>query len=414
MKSKINRILIIAIIVLLGIGMNTAVYGIDYDQIKQKSNTEFVILGYNDRVKAEKGWFTPHKENNAWVYCSQHGTRYGATLMNNDLDKYGVDLLKVFGMPEENGEFVVATQGPYCTASIEYDGAEDTFADEYEKYKENESKWYSMEYSFKEAYTLKDYQDIAYSFAFIAESGDKWNLDDIRTQLVVWASTINEGKDLNEKDATEKEYNDAIALVNEAKAYKNFYESIHDEDDKDIFNKNISVNTNKANVGVDNGYYIVGPFTVKYPDGQYDDKNKFSWINDIVGVTETGATVEVELLDENGNKIKKESIGINGEKSLNGEKFYIKFQDKTAKEIKLKVDFGYIESCYAEMSKYEGVQYYWFWRKETISEKACYVKEYTGKADDYDMKDHVKHQYIYNNALTDSSTHECGRNNKLY
>lgn len=234
-------------------------------------------------------------------------------------------------------------------------------------------------------------QDTAYVFAFakdeynlkytgdIIDNGNTIDTEKVQyTQQVqwdVWYTSANSGK----KDFDIKN----VVLGKEAVAFKDFYDDIHDEKGNDIFQSKVKNNTKKEKVKVavnDDGSYTVGPFNFSYPVGQYNGVNKFSWITDLYAITEKGDRVDLEILTNAGRKISKNSIGKDGANVLNGQDFYIKFTNKTAKKISLKINFKYLESCYAEMYKYKGYRCKWEWVERV--EKTC-----THKQHKYDEED---------------------------
>lgn len=173
--------------------------------------------------------------------------------------------------------------------------------------------------------------------------------------------------------------------------HQEIYESKLNYDSySDIFANLIKNNTDVDNIIVEvnqaEAYYIVGPFNITYPDGYVDSikKNKFSWINSIQAVTEhedgteKTYTPEILVLNENGEKVNLSEnssdlteitrIQKDGDYKLNGQDFYIKFYSTSAINLKLKVDFGYIESYDGEVVTYDGKSRGRDWNEVTVKD----------------------------------------------
>lgn len=151
----------------------------------------------------------------------------------------------------------------------------------------------------------------------------------------------------------------------------------------------------KTNVKRSATQYVVGPFNMSYPNGEWDGINKFSWVKDVRILDQDDNLVgsiltrNLEIIDKNGNKImdtvvKFDSQGkaIYGEKlnvPRNGEDFYVKFVSDYVTDITVNVDYGYLEKCDVLAYRYEGTFYYWQWKYESDGTHRYEVSE-----DDYD------------------------------
>lgn len=171
-------------------------------------------------------------------------------------------------------------------------------------------------------------------------------------------------------------------LYDEAAAYNKFYSNIHDSEGKITYNVKRENENDPIKVAVNqnNNSYILGPFTISYPQGQYGDK-KFSWISSITGTDQDNNLLEgLKILTEEGkaetdyvggriiyDEKKEEYVWDDTPRELNvpknTTKFYIKFNSNTAKKVKFKVNFEYIESYEAKAYKYTGTQMARWWTK---------------------------------------------------
>ena len=213
-------------------------------------------------------------------------------------------------------------------------------------------------YRFTESNTFSwhEHADAAYVLAQMSEEEKLISWD---TAYGIWNSSISNPK----RPVPEGEN---YPIVAESQAYKSFYELIHDgTTTNDIYESLIKDETKNVKIGVNQqeGYYKIGPFKIDYPDGVYDSKNKFSWIESMVAITNVGE-IPVTILDNKGTEIKIDDLKENGKDTLDQKEFYIKFYSTEATEMSLKVKFGYVEHCDATMTKYTGVKIYRNWVKE--------------------------------------------------
>ena len=208
----------------------------------------------------------------------------------------------------------------------------------------NNNTYYYYKYELEGEINALEHQDAAYALAEACERGILMSWD---TAYAIWESSISDPKRIGGYD-----------LIKEAQAYWKFYKLTH-SGTTDIFETLIKDRSSNIKVGVDQtgGYYVVGPFKVTYPDGVYNGKNRFSWVEKVEAVTDTG-TYPAEVLEYS-------DFGKEGSTSLNGKEFYIKFYSNTATNVSLKVKFGYLESCSATMKKYVGKRMNCNWTLQT-------------------------------------------------
>lgn len=210
-------------------------------------------------------------------------------------------------------------------------------------------------YRFTETETLSwhEHSDAAYVLAEMTEQGKLISWD---TAYGIWNSSVSNPK-------REGDY----AIIAESQAYKGFYELIHGgPTTNDIYESLIKDETKVVDRGVnqEEHYYTVGPFKFDYPNGVYDGKNKFSWIESIVADTNVGQ-IPVKILSKTGEEINVDNLKENGTETLDQKEFYVRFYSTDVTKMKLKVRFGYLEHCDAAMIKYTGVKIYRNWVKET-------------------------------------------------
>ena len=200
--------------------------------------------------KANEEWsFLPSRVDGHFIYyCIEHGNPYNVNL------PAGYD---------EN-----STYGKWCPVC---NPNGDPQPSEWDKART------TLRYN-KQSTTVNDreYQDVAYVFANAKEAGKLEG--DLTTQFSIWATSINSIP-----------YKDTGAWGLEAVEYKKFYDSIHIHDStnnsyQDIYSSKVKDKTNINNVTVQvdqqTKTYIVGPFKVEYPKGEYNGK-KWSYITNI-------------------------------------------------------------------------------------------------------------------------------------
>lgn len=220
------------------------------------------------------------------------------------------------------------------------------------------------------------HQDAAYIFSHATEG----LIDLLQMRWTIWRLPINMG---SPAAANEK----WLPLENEAKAYKKFYDYIHNTvNDKtgygatadrfiQLIKDNGNYNTIHNMVNRNEDYYIVGPFNFYWPDGRAPDGiNKFSWLSNLTildqnknGIADMKSGT-LQIIDKNGNLIydtDKDGNKLNVPKI--NEDFYVKFHSTDISEMQVKIDFGYLESCPTVAHRYDGKFQNWRW-----------IKEYTG------------------------------------
>lgn len=201
-------------------------------------------------------------------------------------------------------------------------------------------------------------------------------------------------------------------IVAEAKLYDKFYRSIHQvpngsltgqtEEPVDQYTQKLKNKTDMNNihkmVNREEGYYVVGPFKISYPQGKVGNVNKFSWISDVMVLDQNGTQIAstkkstLEIIDKAGGKILDTDKDGNWQNvPKDNQEFYIKFNSREALEISLKINFGYLESCSATGYRYEGNFVNWYW-KATAAEE-CKHKRWSNSQQAYVDANDTKFNY---------------------
>ena len=258
--------------------------------------------------------FFPTSAEGGVLFCIQPGGSFKATLTRANYDRYPVGAywpsasytcISKLGTPPKLGYYLKYEAG----ATIDYSAHQD------------------------EAYNLANFEE-------------KGGIISWASQYATWSSSVS---------------NPMAAFTEgaEGKAYQKFYDSIQAG-----FDSLVSFGKGDVKIGVnqDEGSYTVGPFTVTYPDGQYNGKNLFSWIEKTEVVTDSG-TYPIQILDRGGAEIT--GLGKEEANTLNGKEFYIKFYSTEATKItNLQFTFGYLHHCEATMTEYKGTKIERYWYKE--------------------------------------------------
>lgn len=286
---------------------------------------EFMVFDGEEGVSEHH--FFPHQINGNMFFCIQWGGAYNATLSRAQYDAYFVG--------DHDPETAVCENSHL---GKKWDG-----------------KLRYMKYTRGSQIVAWQHQDETY---ILADAIEKGNLASWDTAYGTWSSSVSNPRQAFEQAA-------------EGNAYKTFYEETH-SGETDIFVTKVIDQTDKSavNIGVDQntGTYTVGPFKVSYPDGQYNGQNKFCWIDNIQAVTDAG-TYNVEVLSSGGSPIS--GLGKDQGGTLREKEFYIRFQSREATSVSVKIDFGYLESCSAEMWEYNGVYMYRYWEEVTAETEVC-------------------------------------------
>lgn len=229
----------------------------------------------------------------------------------------------------------------------------------------NNTKYY-YKYEEGQTFSFYEYPDAAYVLAEMMERGGVINWD---TAYGIWNSRLSNPKRIG-----------SYSIIEESKAYDTFFKTIHGGyTSNDIFETLIKDNTGIVDVGVNQteGSYTIGPFRIDYPDGVYNGQNKFSWIESIEAVTNAG-TLPVKILLSSGQEININDLKENGSQNLDNKNFYVKFYSTTATQAMVKITWGYLEHCEAQMTEYIGKRIYRNWEKE-ISPTKCNQHGYWGR-----------------------------------
>lgn len=160
--------------------------------------------------------------------------------------------------------------------------------------------------------------------------------------------------------------------------------------------------------------YVVGPFSVEYPNGNFNGVNKFSWITNVrvkdqngveIGNVENGT---LQIIDKNGNLIyDNDRNGVQRNVPKNRTEFYIRFKSNTALRVSLTIDFKYLESIEAEAYRYDGKIYEWRWVKvddgEHSKQHKCGEKHETCNRDGERVKCGTKYHWM----VVKEDSHKC-------
>lgn len=288
-------------------------------------------------------------------FCIEPGVEFGATLSASENTSYpaGSTLPK-------NGDY----QCVECYPDLSAPWANGTK--------------YFYRYTEDATFSWHEHSDVAYVLAQMTEEIDESTgenkLMSWDTAYGIWNSSISSPK----REPPEGVH---YGIIAESQAYKNFYEIIHGgATTNDIFETLIKNESNaKVNVNQKEGYYKVGPFKIDYPDGVYDGKNKFSWIESIVAATDLGEKAVTILVDN--TKVEIDDLKENGTNTLDQKEFYVRIDDTEITDMKLKVKFGYLEHCDATMTKYTGTKIFRNWSKETSEETHDHPVEHDAEHD---------------------------------
>ncbi len=229
----------------------------------------------------------------------------------------------------------------------------------------NHTKYY-YKYQQGQTFSFYEYPDAAYVLADLSEKGQLLSWD---AAYGIWNSRISNPQRIGD-----------YAIIEESKAYDEFFKMIHGGyTSNDMFETLIKDNTLEIRVGVKqtDGSYVIGPFNIDYPKGVYNGENKFSWIDEMEVITNTGVLSPIIQL-ASGQVISIADLKENGTETLNKKDFYVKFYTTTATEAILKVTFGYLEHCEAQMTEYIGERTYRNWLREVGIER-CDAHGYYSK-----------------------------------
>lgn len=313
--------------------------------LSAKAQADFTVT---QSPRTDHGLFNPYKADGTFTYyCIQHSTPYEANL------PAGYQEGQTYGEP-------------WCPAC----GAAPTPP-------WTESKK-TMEYKFNSSVNDREYQDAAYVMASAVEEGKTM---DMQTQYSLWMTGLNIGTHgfyYVRGGGTRQD--PPGTWGNEALAYKDFYNTIH-TNSTDVYSSKISDKTIIGNVKsyVDQitKTYTVGPFIVEYPNGDYTaTSKKWSYIENITLLDQNNNSIgnvkanSIHIVNSGGNEL-RDTINNNNFPNSN-EEFYVKFQSTgDVSNIKLKVNFKYLESCSATMERYKGSLTSWVWETVQDSTKIC-------------------------------------------
>lgn len=293
-------------------------------------------------VDPETHRFRPYKADGKYIYyCIEAGSPYKVNIG----DHY---------VGETNGKWC-----PICNPDL----------NTVKPWGDDEKK--SMTYTSAGEIDASAYQDAAYVMANASENG---KIQDMETQWSIWTTSLNIGHHNDTNKGTWGE---------EAIAYRSFYNNIHSVIDNvttDLYSSKVYDKTNIDNVNIQvnqtNKEYIVGPFTIEYPNGDYTvTSKKWSYITNITLLNQSNTGIgdvknnTIHIIDSSGNEL-RDTINNNNFPNSNQE-FYVKFSSTLGDiyNMKLKVDFEYLESCSATLQRFKGTLHSWVWNTEPLDEK---------------------------------------------
>lgn len=312
------RKIFIVMILLLGICISTI------------AQADGIKMYYEDVVGVVQGGkFFPNTQlpgGYTW-FCIQPGGHFGKDGM---LTKNENALYPVNSYIPKSGEFVCVE----CDPNLERRFPWLPGTKHYFRYEEGEK------------FSFFEHPDAAYVLAEMEEQGGVINWE---TAYGIWNSSISSPN-----------RSGGYAIEAESQAYKDFYELIHGGlTASDQFESLITCSGGDFSKGVmqsDGSYVLKGP-KIDYPDGSYNGENKFSWIESIEAITDAG-NIEAEIILSGGEKISLSDLQENGTKTLAGKDFDVRFYSTEATNVTLKIEFGYLEHCEAEMTQYTGKKVY--------------------------------------------------------
>lgn len=444
---KIKKLLIsIFVILIFAIICSSNVKGAT---ITKKDGTTYEVedeyLIFSDYPEVNQNFDTFYANyagaGNALLFCINHSAGYFGTLSKAEYETYkpdGTTYFEYCELDEEHDEIPIKKEATDDKEELLYG------AGTYMKYtfreKVNDKIYQDAMHIFYEAMhntTIEGKNEGQYFAPVVKDDNNNVIVSANDFSKAIWSTYLNIGK---------KE--DPNNIGNEGREFKKFYKYIHgiplyDSNDPEIHNilgynpndpndpnypegqnpdhqeiyesrlnydsySDIFANLIKNNTNVDNiivevnqeeGYYIVGPFNITYPNTYVNNKNKFSWINCIQAVTETEAGEDIKntkILDTNKSEITIDRIQKDGDYNLNGQDFYIKFYSTSAINLKLKVDFGYIESYDGEVVTYDGISRVRYWKERQITDN-CVRDVHNDKA---------VHEYVHDDHGYDPSHYE--------
>ena len=208
-----------------------------------------------------------------------------------------------------------------------------------------------------EAETVKAYILTALENSYNSEIGTKYSLTDIQAAYWHALHVYDGGRDVE----TAKYSARAQELYNNAYNYAKYIQSNQNVD------YTTSIDTSKAKVIANRNEktYIVGPFTLNYPNYYQDSQGNKKYFNDFSYVKALNITAGGTTLKYNGIENKKEfdliledggisASGIGKVYPKSGEKFFIKIDAnkiQDASSIKLSADFEYLNNAQIEYNK---------------------------------------------------------------
>lgn len=229
---------------------------------------------------------------------------------------------------------------------------------------------YTTEYESSSRVDYTAHQDVAYALAFITEYYGSDVAQEILNKII-WQTDLNESGIWSSGAIDAQEgivYTDTEHLLEEAKAYRAFYQELR-RNGGFITEDKTNMNKVKTIAEQNSDATIIGPYKIDYSKGVYKSPTGrvvyFGWIDKMTLKDQSGNELQIlDILDMNGKSIKARP---DYHYPDNNEEFYIKFKydgTGTANKVQLDVDFKYLDECYAEMIRWTGTVYEWSWVRE--------------------------------------------------
>lgn len=216
--------------------------------------------------------------------------------------------------------------------------------------------------------TMKDVDKAVKQGGYTDENGRDYFIDNVTRDVANnWKDEhgveLTEEQNVKVRKLTEQYYDKYIAKGQN-------YDNGHTNQFSKLVKEKTDTDKLKVRVTRSTSTFVVGPFKVEYPSGNFGGVNKFSWITNVRVKDQSGLEIgnvldgTLEIVDENGALIyDTNNEGSNANVPRNGEEFYLRFHSRTTLNISVTVDFKYLESIDAEAYKYTGRFIKWYWDK---------------------------------------------------
>lgn len=308
------------------------------------------------------GYFATTSREGNDIFCMEMGGKLKARSLKSGLqegDKYG--------------DF--CSQCPVDAPEIR-NTSTTTERDETDEDEEVEEVAYTSEYTSSTSVVDTEHQDVAYILSF--------GSDKEKNQTAIWQTDLNKTGIKTEDQIQSKhptQFVTADGLADEAKEYREYYESIKTGFQKQDLTDYASV---KTCVDQDNDTYTVGKFKIKYSEHSneaIEGENIVHWEDTSDTVKKFGYIKDIKLKDQNGNQLTILDILASDGSSIKSranysyphseEEFYVKFKydgTGTANKVYLDIEFKYLYQCHATLASLSGKIYEWKWVKKDHSD----------------------------------------------